>query len=127
MDRDRQHLLGVALADDVVIENLADLLRSRNLVARFRQQGLVLLADDVQAKLDALGANEDGRPGNELAHLVLALAAERAGERVLRIAAADLAHFRAPKRYESSRSLPRRINQARGRTLSLWTGRLGFP
>jgi hypothetical protein len=42
------------------------------------------------------GANEDGRPGNELAHLVLALAAERAVERVLRIAAAELAHFRAP-------------------------------
>jgi hypothetical protein len=46
-------------------------------------------------KLDALVANEYGRPGNELGHLVLALAAERAIERVLRIAAANLAHFRA--------------------------------
>jgi hypothetical protein len=31
---------------------------------------------DVRAQLDALVANEDGRPSNELAHLVLALAAE---------------------------------------------------
>src|SRR5258708_6875443 len=98
MDRDRKHLLGVVLADDVVVEDLADLLRGRNIVARFRQRRLVLLADDVQAKLDALVANEDGRPGNELARLLLALAAERAVERVLRIAAADLAHFTAPKK-----------------------------
>ena len=98
MDRDREHLLGVVLADDVVVEGLADRLRGRNIVARFRQRRLVLLADDVHAKLDALVANEDGRPGNELAHLVLALAAERAVERVLRIAAANLAHFRAALR-----------------------------
>src|ERR1700726_1884089 len=120
MDRDREHLLGVALTDDIVVEDLADLLRGRNFVARFRQRRLVLLADDVHAQLDAFVTNEDGRPGNELAHLVLALAAERAVERVLRIAAADLAHFRAPKRCESSQSLPRGINQARARTLSLW-------
>src|SRR5580693_5383587 len=92
MDRDRKHLLGVVLADDVVVEDLADLLRGRNIVGRFPQEGLVLLADNVQAKLDAFVANEDGRPGDELAHLVLALAAERAVERVLRITAADLAH-----------------------------------
>src|SRR6202046_138523 len=95
MNRDRKHLLGVVLADDIVVEDLADLLRGRNLVARFRQRRLVLLADNVHAKLDALVANEYGRPGNELAHLVLALAAERAIERVLRIAAANLAQFRA--------------------------------
>src|SRR5271155_1706708 len=98
MDRDREYLLGVVLADDIVVEDLADLPRSRNLVARFRQRRLVVLADDVQAKLDALVANEDGRPGNELAHLVLALAAERAIQRVLRIAAANLAHSEPPSK-----------------------------
>jgi hypothetical protein len=61
MDRDRKHLLGVALADDIVVEDLADLPRGWNLVARFRQRRLVLLADDVHAKLDTLVANEDGR------------------------------------------------------------------
>src|SRR5580704_6548576 len=102
MDRDRKHLPGVVLADDVVVEDLTDLLRGRNIVTRFPQQGLVLLADDVEAKLDAFVANEDGRPGDELAHLVLALAAERAVERVLRIAAANLAHSEPP-----SKTLPR--------------------
>ena len=64
----------------------------------FAQRRLVLLADDVHAQLDALVANEDGRPGNELAHLVLAFAAERAVERVLRIAAANLAHSEPPSK-----------------------------
>jgi hypothetical protein len=32
MDRDRKYLLGVVLADDVVVEDLADLLRGRNIV-----------------------------------------------------------------------------------------------
>src|SRR3954454_17730120 len=82
----------MALTDDVIVENLADFLRRRDTVARLHQRGFVLLTDDVHAELDALIANEHGRSGNELAHLVLALAAERAIERVLRIAAADLAH-----------------------------------
>src|SRR6202035_3749222 len=89
VDRDREHLLGVILADDVVVEDLADLLRRRDAVAGLYQRGLVLLADDVYAQLDALVADEHGRPGNELAHLVLALAAERAVQSVLRVA--DLA------------------------------------
>src|SRR5271156_2582340 len=92
MDRDREHFLGVVLADDIVVEDLADLPRGGNLVARFRQRRLALLADDVQAKLNAFVAYEDGRPGDELAHLVLALTAERAVEGVLRIAVANLAH-----------------------------------
>jgi hypothetical protein len=76
VDGDREHLLGVILADHVIVENLANLLRSRNAVARLHQRGFVLLADDVHAQLDALVADEHGRSGNELAHLVLALAAE---------------------------------------------------
>ena len=75
---DREHLFGMVLADHVVVEDLADFLRRRNAVARLHQRGLVLLADDVHAQLDALVADEHGRAGNELAHLVLALAAERA-------------------------------------------------
>src|SRR5271168_2295847 len=105
MDCDRQHLLGMVLADDVVIENLADFPRRRNAVARLHQRGLVLLADDVRAQLDALVANEDGRPGNELAHLVLALAAERAIQRVLRIAAANLAHSEPPSKTQPRSSI----------------------
>src|SRR5689334_7299086 len=79
------------LADDVVVEHLADLARGGNPVPRFHQRGLVLLADDVHAQLDALIADENRRAGDELANLVLALAAEGAVERVLRVAA-GLAH-----------------------------------
>src|SRR5262249_41613291 len=94
MDRDRKHLLGVILADDIVVKNLAYLLGGRNAVARLHQRGLVLLVDDVHAQFDAFVADEYGRAGDELAHLVLAVAAERAVERILGIAAADLAHLR---------------------------------
>src|SRR6202043_1916008 len=80
------------LADHVVVENFTDLARCRDAVARLHQRGLVLLADDIHAQLDALVANEHSRPGDELAHLVLALTAERAVERILGIAGANLAH-----------------------------------
>src|SRR5262249_51295932 len=102
MDRDREHLLGVVLTDDIVVKNFANLLGRGNAVARLHQRGLVLLADDVHAQFDAFVADENGRAGDELAHLVLALAAERAVERILGIATADLAHLRIPTRYKSS-------------------------
>jgi len=76
MDRDREHLLGVILTDDIVVKNLANLLGRRNAIARLHHRGLVLLADDVHAQFDALVADENGRAGDKLAHLVLALAAE---------------------------------------------------
>jgi hypothetical protein len=92
VNRDRQHFLGMILADYIVVENLADFLRRRDAVARFHQRGLVLLMDDVFAKLDALVADEHRRPSNEFAHLMLALAAERAIERILRLATHNFAH-----------------------------------
>src|SRR6266516_3833279 len=92
MDRDREHLLGVILTYHIVVKDFAYLLGGRNAVARLHQRGIVLLADDVHAQLDALVADKHGRPGNELAHLVLALAAERTVECVLRIAA-SLVHL----------------------------------
>src|SRR6202049_5131603 len=64
VDRDRENLLGVILADHIVVENLADFLRRRNAVTRFRQRGVVLLVDDVLAQLSAFVANEHGRTGN---------------------------------------------------------------
>src|SRR6516165_3906697 len=92
MNRDREHLLGVILTDDIVVENFAYLLGGRNAIARLHQRGLVLLVDDVHAQFDALVADDYGRAGDELAHLVLALAAERAVERrILGFAAAELA------------------------------------
>src|SRR5256714_4557462 len=88
----------MVLTDHVIVENLANLLWRRNAVARLHQRGLVLLADDVHAQFDALVADEHGRAGDELAHLVLALATERAVERILRIAVADLVHLKISKK-----------------------------
>src|SRR5262249_20503571 len=117
MDRDREHLLSVILTDDIVIENFAYLLGGRNAVARLRPRGFILLADNVHAQLDALVADEYGRAGDELAHLVLALATERAVQRILGIASADLAHLSTPTRYKSSQPLtPRQTNHTRSRS-----------
>ena len=88
---DREHALGVELTDHVVVEDLADFLRGRDAVARLHQRGLVLLADDVHAEFDAFIADEHGRTGDEFPDFVLALAAERAIQGVLRIGAADFA------------------------------------
>src|SRR6476661_6674985 len=90
MDRDREYLLGMILTDHVVVENFAYPLGRGNAVARLHQRGFILLTDDIHAQFDALVADKYGRAGDELAHLVLALAAERAMERFLGFAAADL-------------------------------------
>src|SRR5581483_11799737 len=94
MDRDREHLLRMVLADHVIIEDLADVLGARHAVAGFDQRRLVLFTDDVHAEFDAFVADEHGRSGDQLADLVLALAAERAIKRVLGIAAGGLVHRR---------------------------------
>ena len=68
---DREHLLGMALADHVIVQHLADFLRGRNAVARLHQRGFVLLADDVHAEFDAFVADEDGRPRDQLAECIV--------------------------------------------------------
>jgi hypothetical protein len=54
----------------------------------------VLFADDIHAQFDAFVADEDGRPRDELAHLMLALPAERAIEGALGVAARGFSHDR---------------------------------
>ena len=87
VDGDREHALGAVLADHIIVEHLADLGRGRDPVAGLDQRRLGLLADDVVAQLDAFVADEHGRPGDELPHLMLRLAAERAVKRALAVAA----------------------------------------
>src|SRR3984885_7055607 len=111
MDGDREHLLGMALADHVVVQDLADFLRRRNPVARLHQRGFVFLANDVHAELNAFVADEDGRARDQLPDFVLALAAERAIQRVLGVAGANLTHSCLrpqfdPARPPYSRQLP---------------------
>src|SRR5690242_982733 len=85
VDRDREHTLGVFLADHVIVEHLADLAGRRHAISRLHQVCLVLLTDYVHAEFDAFIADEHGGPGDELAHLMLGFATERAVESVLRI------------------------------------------
>ena len=84
--RHAKHALGLLLPDHVVVQHPL-ISGGGHAGAALDQRALVLLADDVGAELDALIADEYGRARDQLAHLVLALAAERAVEGVLRVAA----------------------------------------
>jgi hypothetical protein len=80
VDGDRQYFFRALLADDVLVEDSLDLVRLRELFAGLFRFLLELLANDVVAEFDALVADEDRRPRDQLANLVLALAAEGAIE-----------------------------------------------
>ena len=80
IDRHRQDSLRHLLADDVLVQDVADLLRRRQ-VGLARLAALVgagFFADDIVAQLDAFVADEHRGPGDKLPHLMLALAAEGA-------------------------------------------------
>src|SRR5690606_31170513 len=84
--RHRQRLLGRFLADYVLVEDLLDFLRP-GYVAELDVDFVVhLFLDDLVAQLDALVANVDARPGDELLDLLLPLAAEGALELALFVA-----------------------------------------
>src|SRR5690349_3128524 len=81
VDGNRELLLRLFLADDVLVEELLDLLRDGQGRARAAARlEAVVVRDDVVADLDAFIADEDGGAGNELADVVLILVAERAAE-----------------------------------------------
>ena len=82
VNRHRQGPLGLALADDVLIQDGANLLGRGQLFAGFLLGILAhVLADDVDAQVHALVADEHRGAGDELAHLMLAFAAEGAVEK----------------------------------------------
>ena len=80
VDRDRERLLRLLLADHVLVENVLDLLRRRDLGDRLGDLALLVLGEDLVAERDALVADVDGRAGDELPDRVLRLSAERAAE-----------------------------------------------
>jgi hypothetical protein len=99
VDGDRESLLRGLLPDDVLLEEGEDLLRlrqvelARGLLARFGET----LLDDLVAELDALVADVDARPSDELLHLLLALATKGALEQVG--ALPDACHPVSSRRY----------------------------
>ena len=78
MHRNGKNALGVELADDIVIQHLADFHRRRNAIIRLHQSAFMLFANDIHAQFDAFVANEYRRSGNQFSHFVLAFTAEGA-------------------------------------------------
>ncbi len=91
VDRDRQHALGLLLADHVLVEEGVDLLRGRQLGEGDLFGGGELLFDDLVAEVDALVADVDAGSGDELLDLLLRLPAEAALEQIA--ALAELRHL----------------------------------
>src|SRR4051794_31456602 len=84
VDGDGELLLGAFLTDDVEVEELLDLFRLRQLAGAFHRARLVfaILSNDVEADVDAFVADIDGRAGDQLLDVSLALVAEAATEDV---------------------------------------------
>src|SRR3989440_254659 len=78
VDGDGEDLLGALLADHVLVEDVLDLGGLGQRADLPRLLLFPLLGDDVVAELDALVADVDGGARDQLADVVLALAAERA-------------------------------------------------
>jgi hypothetical protein len=111
VDGDREGPLGALLADDVLVQDRVDLLRLRQALQLECRRRLKLLVDDLVAEIDALVADIDARPGNQLLDLALRLPAEAAEKLLIGVG------------WTGQRSLPsglvRRLRQAIARLARL--------
>src|SRR5437764_3486268 len=78
VDRDRERPLRFLLRDDVVVKDVVDVLRLRQVLEIELRGSRQLLVDDLVAEIDALVANVDAGTGDQLLDLPLGLAAEAA-------------------------------------------------
>ena len=93
--RDRQDALGLILANDIIVQYVANFLWTGNFaVLAGGQRAFGFLADNIVAQVDTLVADENSRARNQLAHLMLRFSAERAVKGALGIRAAQLRHNR---------------------------------
>src|SRR5215469_902154 len=86
IDRNREALFSLLLADDVGIEELVDLPWLRQAVPLEFSGLSQLLLDDLVAQVNALIADVHARAGYQLLDLLLALSAERALQQITAIA-----------------------------------------
>src|SRR4029077_1313976 len=78
VDRHGEGLLGPLLPDHVLVQHVLDFGRDRDLGDRLGDLPFLVFRQDLVAERDALVADVDRRPGNELPDRVLRLAAEGA-------------------------------------------------
>jgi hypothetical protein len=71
VDGDRQRSLRGLLSDHVLVQDLIDLDRLRQVLQLEGRGGGELLIDDLVAEVDALVADVDARPGDQLLDLSL--------------------------------------------------------
>ena len=86
VDRHRERPLGLFLRDDVVVQDLVDVLRAREVVEVELRRSRELLVDDLVAEIDALVADVDARAGDQLLDLSLGLPAEAAEQLLVAVA-----------------------------------------
>jgi hypothetical protein len=77
-----QLLLGLVLSDHVAVEELLDLLRLGELRLRGLRLQDPVFRDDVETDVDALVADVNGRAGDQLLDVPLALIAEGAAQHI---------------------------------------------
>ncbi len=96
VDGDRERALGVLLADHVLLEDVVDLDRLRQVLELERGRRGQLLVDDLVAEIDALVADVDAGARDQLLDLALRLSAEAAEELLVRVGRAchDLVSLR---------------------------------
>src|SRR5439155_12100385 len=95
VDRDREDLLRALLPDDVLVQHRLDLGGLRQAPDLAALLLFPLLRDDVVAELDALVTDVDGGASDQLANVVLTLAAKRTFQRPVAFTSAGHAVLRS--------------------------------
>src|SRR5437763_2816642 len=85
VDGDRERAFRLFLRDDVVVQDGVDVLRPRQVVEVELRGSGQLLVDDLVTEVDALVADVDAGPGDQLLDLALALAAKAAEQLLVAI------------------------------------------